>query len=898
MKKGLKIAGIVIAALLVLLLVLPLAFRGKIREVLVREGNKMLDGGFDVGAVNISLIRNFPKATVSITDFSLWGSGDFAGDTLAVIDRMSLTVNLGSIFSADGFDVSRVLVDDADIHAVVLEDGRPNWDILKPSDTPETPRDTTSGEPPAFRVRLRKLTLENLDVVFDDRASKMYAAVENFSTTASGDLGAARTTLRIRSQIEALTFRYGGIPYLSGATVALQAAVDADLENMQFTLSDNLLSLNALQAGLEGTFGMPEQGVYDLDVRLKTEQIGFKEILSMIPAIYAKDFAGLEASGSVALSAWARGRMAGDDLPAFEASLEVTDGRFRYPSLPKSVDNIRIAASAKNPGGSADATTLSVQPLQFSLAGNPFAATLDLATPLSDPAFAVTAEGTLDLGMIREVYPLDSIELNGVLTADLDLKGRLSYVDLGAYDRFQASGMLQIRDMLVKMSDMPDVSIDRSLFTFTPAYLQLSETRVGIGRSDVTVDSRLQNYMAFALRGETIRGNLNVRSGLLDLNELTGQGETTSETLAADPQASPTPAFEVPKNIDFDMNVALQKVYFTNLELDEVAGRVSVADGKLDMSNLSLRTLQGSVVANGSYSTADDPKRPELDASFDMSGLSFSETFQKFVTIQKLVPIFEGLHGNFSGQARIRARMDSLMNVDYASLAGEGLLRTGDVTLSGIRALDAIADAVNRPELKNIRANDLELPFTIAGGRVSTRPFDLRIGSDMNLNLSGSTGIDQTIDYTGRLRLPASAGIASTLTTLDLRIGGTFTAPTVSVDMAGMARQAVENLTEQATGEALSRVGEALGIDISNAESQRAALIEQATAAGARLVEEAQRQADNLVAEAGSNIIASTGAKLAGRKLVEQAQQQADNLIAKATEEGDKLVERARAGEE
>lgn len=45
------------------------------------------------------------------------------------------------------------------------------------------------------------------------------------------------------------------------------------------------------------------------------------------------------------------------------------------------------------------------------------------------------------------------------------------------------------------------------------------------------------------------------------------------------------------------------------------------------------------------------------------------------------------------------------------------------------------------------------------------------------MNLSGSTGLDQTIDYSGKIKLPASAGDIAKLTTLDLKIGGTFSSP-------------------------------------------------------------------------------------------------------------------------
>ena len=56
----------------------------------------------------------------------------------------------------------------------------------------------------------------------------------------------------------------------------------------------------------------------------------------------------------------------------------------------------------------------------------------------------------------------------------------------------------------------------------------------------------------------------------------------------------------------------------------------------------------------------------------------------------------------------------------------------------------------------------------------------------------GGTGLDQTIDYRGKITLPASAGAVSKLGTVDMTIGGTFTSPKVGIDMESLAKQAAK----------------------------------------------------------------------------------------------------------
>lgn len=61
--------------------------------------------------------------------------------------------------------------------------------------------------------------------------------------------------------------------------------------------------------------------------------------------------------------------------------------------------------------------------------------------------------------MIKQVYPLDDMELNGTVRADMTMVGHLSYIEKEQYDRFSASGTIALSDMNLKMKEMPDIEI-------------------------------------------------------------------------------------------------------------------------------------------------------------------------------------------------------------------------------------------------------------------------------------------------------------------------------------------------------------------------------------------------------------------------------------------------------
>ena len=802
MKKLLKISGITIAAIIVLLMVLPLALKGKVETIIKEEGNKMLNAQFDFENLDISLLSQFPQASVTLENFWLKGIGEFENDTLLNAGELTAAVNLASLFSDNGYEVSKIIIDDTKVKAIVLNDGRPNWDVMKADSTAtEEVVDTTSTP---FRIQLKKLVVDNLTLIYDDRQTDMYAEIINLDAKCSGDFGSERTTVSLETETPSLTFRMGGIPFLSRVNISADMDVDADFTTNKFTLKENSFSLNAIRANIDGWVALTEKGM-DMDIKLNSNEIKFKEILSLIPAIYSKDFEGLKTEGEATLTAFAKGSVEGDSIvPQFNVELNVKDAMFRYPSLPAGVDNINIAAKVANPGGALDATTVNVNPFNFTLAGNPMSMTAEVKTPISDLDFGVTAKGKLDLGKIKDVYPLEDMQLNGLLNADMSLNGRMSYIQKEQYDRVQASGDINLSNMKLQLKDMPDIDIKKSTFSFTPRYLKLSETTVNLGENDLTFDSQFENYIGYALKGSTIKGTLNMTSNKFNLNDFMTEDSTATttetQTTAATDSAS-TGIIRIPDNIDFRMQVKMKEVLMNKMSFNNLNGLLIVKNSKVDMQNLSLNTMGGSVVVNGAYATPENGD-PRLDAGFSLKDISFAKAYNDLDMVQQLAPIFAGLKGDFSGNIKVNTLLDENMSPVMKSLNGSGSLSTKDICLSGVKAIDMVADIVNKPSLKEAKAKDLKVDFTIADGRINIKPFDLKL-DDYTMNLSGSTGLDQTIDLKGEITIPQSLGKVSQLGTVDMNIGGTFTSPKVSIDMASLAKKAASNAAEKLVGKLL-----------------------------------------------------------------------------------------------
>lgn len=876
MKKFLKIVAIVAVVLIAVALVVPLALKSKVGDIVEKEAGELLTAEVDFRSLDLSLLRHFPHASVELEGLTVVCAAPFEGDTLASVGRISVVVDLMSLFGDSGYEVTKLLVDKAHLHARKLADGSVNWDVMKPSDEPaEEKEPAEADEPSAFRLRMRDVRLSEAVVRYEDDSTGMRAGVDPLDLRLSGDLSGERSDLDLRLEAHRLSYAADGVALLRDADLTADVTLDADLKNKRFTFSDNRLSLNAIALSLDGWVALADDRT-EMDVRVNSSKVEFRDVLSLVPAFYTRDFENLTASGQLTLDAWAKGVLAGDRLPAFETTLAVRDGSFKYASLPKAVTGITIDARAANPGGTADATTVDVPTFALTMAGNALRGSFSAATPMSDLRFKAAAAGKVDLGAVKEVYPLgDSIALAGVVTADMQASGRMSDIERERYEAIAASGRLTVEGVTAALAGLPEVKVRRAAMSVSPAALTLSELGVTVGRSDIEASGTLSNYIGYLLRDQTLRGRLDVRSSLLDLNELLGDASEASADTGAAAAPADTAAMRavvVPQNLDLALGASLKKILFQKMVLDDFTGSLTVTKGTVSMNRLAMNAFGGRMSASGSYSTAADAQRPALKLKAEIADASFSTTFDQLDVVRRMVPLFEKTGGDYSMSLDLATRLTQTMDPDYATLQADGAIRSKNIRVQNIAVFDQLAAALKNDALRRIEAKDVDIRFTIRDGRIATQPFDLSVGG-ISLNLSGSTGLDQTIDYTARVTLPeGSAG--GILTAVDVGIGGSFSSPKITLDVKNAVKDAVSNA-----------IGEKLGLSVGSSEGKSADGIRaDAKAKGDKLVEEARAQRDKLVGKA-SGKLARIAAQASGDALVSAAEKQAQKLMEQAEQQ-------------
>lgn len=749
MKKVFITIAIVFAVLLAAAAAVPYFFKDQIVAKVKSVINEKINAKVDFKEFDLTLIKSFPKMGIKLNDLQVVGIDSFALDTLAKIKQLQLDLDLMSVIKGETYEINAVNLVEPTILAKVLKSGKANWDIMKP-DSAVTPADTASA---SFKAALAKYAIEKGKITYDDAALNFFLQAENLNHTGKGNFTQDIFTLTTLSDIKKLTVKYGGIPYLNGVTLDADLPLEMDMKQMKFTFGENKIKLNELVLSAVGYLAMPNETDMVVDLKFDAQQSDLKNFLSLIPAIYAANFKDMEATGKFGVDGVVKGTYNEKSIPTFNLNLAIADGKIKYPSLPSAINNIQVKANIANPDGVLDHTVVNIPAFHLEFGKAPLDGRLMVKNPMSDPFIDMALKGNLDLKQLTTIFPLEGMTLSGNLLADVQAAGRKSSVDKGQYQDFKAAGQMQANNFIYAGKNVPmPVSIPSAKMTFSPKNITLNNLSAKLGKSDFAANGSINNYLNYIFKkNQLLEGAFNLQSNFLDVNELMGPVSAEDQAKASK-EAVQLSVFEVPSNINFNMALKANTVKYDKYDISNARGAVQVKDKTVYFKNLGLDMLAGTVRMNGSYATIN-PKKPKVDVDFGLEKIDIQQAFNAFNTVKLLAPIAQFTKGTFSTNLKFNSDLDEKMMPIYSSINAAGIANVIQAIVDGFEPVTKLANTLGLTEMKKLEVNDLKTKFSISNGRLMVAPFDIKI-KGIGMNVQGSNGIDQTMDYNLVLNVP------------------------------------------------------------------------------------------------------------------------------------------------
>ncbi|GAA3556364.1 AsmA-like C-terminal region-containing protein [Snuella lapsa] len=800
MKKALKITGITLLIIIALLIALPLAFKSQIKDMVKRFINDNLNAHVEFSDVSLSFIKNFPQAHIGVNDLVITNFEPFKDEILTSVKNIAFTMSVKELFKTANegpLTVNAIYVNEAILNLKTDKNGNVNYDIAKPSE--DTPSKTNEN---SFSFDIQDYKIINSSLSYNDASSKMNMYISNLNHQGKGTFSADISELD--TSTEALvSFSMDSTNYLNNNSIKLDAVIGLDLNNNKYTFKDNKGFVNQLPIEFSGYVQSLDNG-QNIDITFENPESDFKNFLALIPENYSKNIEDVETTGDFKVKGIVKGMVTEKTIPTIDIAISSNNASFKYPKLPKRVDNIVINTQIKNTSGKPDDTYIDLKTLNFKIDEDVFKASATLSNLTKNMLVNANIDGILNLENIAKVYPIElDTPLSGILKAKLNTAFDMNAIETNTYARIKNNGSLDISNFIFSSEDIVNpIHISQANMTFNPGTINLNNFKAKTGDSDLNATGTIQNLLGFLLSDNTLQGNFTLSSNLFKVSDFM----TESETSANDKTAT-TEALKIPKFLDCTINASAQTVVYDNLNLKDVKGTLILKDQQATLKDMSSSIFNGKLAVNGIVSTQTET--PSFQMNLGADGFDISESFTGMALLQNLAPIAKLLQGKLNTNIGLSGNLDNEFTPQLNSLSGNAIaeLLATKISPDQTALFSKLEGALNFVDFNKLDLKDLKTKFEFNNGQVSVKPFQVKY-QDITIDISGSHGFDKKLNYNAVFNVPAKylgnevnqliAKIDSEETNkisipITANISGSLTTPNVKTDLTN----SVSNLTKQ-----------------------------------------------------------------------------------------------------
>lgn len=524
--KILKWTGIGMAAILLLMFLIPLLFPGTIEQQVKNVANKSLDSRIDFSNSKLSFFTHFPSLTVSLDNLSLTGSAPYRNENLLKAKQVAFGINLFTLIFSGDVKIDELYVSEADINVKVNEKGEANYNIyIAPEEQPE---DTTEE---GTSIRLDRIDFENCHIKYRDRSAKVLVNAYGFNYVGKGDLAEDVFDLRTDAAIDSIDFYYDRVPYLKKKFLSADLITRINTNALSFILEKNELRINELPLEFTGFFTILKDG-YKIDIDAASKNTTVRDLLSVLPIQIGNWAKETKVEGNADLLVKFKGRYnaAKKQQPDLNVRFAITDGSVAYKQAKVALTDFNMDLAADLPALDPEKMKIDLKAMNFKLGEKDYFNAEFKSEGLTEMKLHALVKGSLDLKALDDAMGFEAFDLKGSLKTDISADGIFS-ADKLLFPKTQGGISLQNGWLKTKYYPNPITNITfmanvyNQLGTFeglnvaiTPASFKFEGSSVFVNAlisdyEDITYDARIKGelnvgkiYQVFATKGLDVTG--------------------------------------------------------------------------------------------------------------------------------------------------------------------------------------------------------------------------------------------------------------------------------------------------------------------------------------------------------------------------------------------------------
>ncbi|WP_298892479.1 AsmA family protein [uncultured Psychroserpens sp.] len=825
MKKALKITGITLLIIFFLLIAIPFAFQGQIKDMVKNFINENLNAKVEFSDVSLSFIRSFPQAHVTVDDLVITNYKPFEGETFATAKNIAFTMSVKELFksaSEDPIVVNSIAIDEALLTLKTDPLGNNNYDITKEKENAQTTVDSSSG----FAFDIEDYKINNSAFTYLDEKSNTQIYISELNHSGNGTFSEEKSQLDTQTAAT-VSMSIDSTQYLNQNTIKLDALIGMNLKDQKYTFMENKGFINQLPLVFSGYFQQLEDG-QDIDITFENPESSFKDFLAVIPEAYSKNIDNVETSGDFKVNGIIKGKVTETTIPKLDINISSNNASFKYPDLPKRVNNITINTAIKNTTGNSDDTYVDIKKLNFKIDNDSFKSSAQIRNLTENILVNANIDGTLNLANLTKAYPIElDKQLSGILKGKLNTSFDMNAIETNAYQRIKTAGSASISDFIFSSEDIVNpIQINKADMTFNPGHVSLNSFDAKTGTSDFRATGTIKNLLGFLLSDKKLQGNFNVDSNNFVVSDFMIEDESATEN--SNKTTSDSESLKIPDFLDCTINANAKTVVYDNLTLKDVTGTLLIKDQEAKLNNLTSNIFNGVLALTGRVSTKTDT--PVFDLNLGAEDFDISQSFKGLELLQNLAPIAKVLQGKLNTVIKLQGTLNNEFTPNLNTISGDAFAEVFTTNITQNEAIiGKLSNALKFIDFNKLDLKALKTKLDFSDGLVSVKPFSLKY-EDIDIVVSGTHSFDKNLNYDVVFDVPAKylgsdvnqllgkindAEVNKLTIPVTANITGSYTSPQVQTDLSSgvsnLTKKLVEIQKEKLLNQGKDKINDLLG---------------------------------------------------------------------------------------
>lgn len=518
---------------------------------------------------------------------------------------------------------------------------------------------------------------------------------------------------------------------------------DGDYKNTKLEL--NNINIQALQNYIRGYAKLQTAENMQIDAQLSS-LFNLADIKSFYP------LKGYDLNGNLNLDIKSKGKYNKKNklFPTTTAFIKLNDGRIKTSNFSEALEKINVDATLVNTDGTLKNSQLTIKPISFSMANQPFLLKADIKN-FENIAYNITSKGTIDIGKMYQLFAVKGYSVKGLIVTDVVFKGLQSDATNGRYNRLNNSGSLKIENITLNSDLFPKAFVIKNgVFSFAQEKMKFNQFNASYGNSDFNLNGHLNNVINYAMADSKakLKGQLNLKSDKLYVDEFMAYASSQPSTKSS----SNNGVILIPNNLNISFTANANTVFYNGLTIKNAKGTLGVNNGALTLNQTGFNIIGAPVTMDATYKSIN-AKSATFDYHIVAKEFDIAKAYKEIKLFREMASSASKVKGVVGLDYQLSGKLNQDMYPVFPSLKGQGVLSLKNVKLLGFKMMNSVSKATKRDSLSNPNLSEVDIKSSIKNNIITIERTKMKIAG-FRPRFEGQVSFDGRLNLSGRIGLP------------------------------------------------------------------------------------------------------------------------------------------------